>query len=181
MGVAIAIPRDLGVANEARDAALRRVIGPLLFRDNGEDREVTLWRSGAAWKWKLQREKRDYPPLTLRAKTWTRPARRWASVTPVVLHHYPKRGHDVQRILLQAFESAGLPRPVETRVQSVSLLEGAGHAKAMPEFTGGGEDLCRYQVHTVVTFPLPVEGPVLAGRGRFRGYGLFRPLGVNYA
>jgi CRISPR-associated protein Csb2 len=34
----------------------------------------------------------------------------------------------------------------------------------------------RWHCHAVVTFPVEVEGPVLAGAGRFKGYGLFRPL-----
>jgi len=180
MGLAMAIPSELDLQHETRDAVLRRVIGPLLFRDTGEEKVIRLWR-GHAWRWELEREKREYPPVTLRATTWTGPAREWASVTPVVLHHYPKRKreNDVQRILLQAFESAGLPSPDEMRVQPVSLFEGAGHARSMPEFTEGGESLCRYQVHVVVKFTVPVEGPVLVGRGRFRGYGLLRPVEAN--
>lgn len=180
MGLAMAIPRDLGINGENRETALRRVIGPLLFRETGEEKVISLWRGGA-WRWEVEREKREYPPVTLRATTWIGPAYEWASVTPVVLHHYPKpnRGNDVERILIQAFESAGLPSPAVMRVQQVSVFEGAGHARAMPEFTEGGEKMCRYQVHIVVKFPVPVEGPVLVGRGRFRGYGLLRPLEVK--
>ncbi|MGH9353347.1 MAG: type I-G CRISPR-associated protein Csb2, partial [Terriglobia bacterium] len=144
MGLAMAVPRELGLHGETRDAALRRVIGPLLFRDTGEEKAIQLWRNHV-WKWDLEREKREYPPMTLRAKTWIGPAREWASVTPVVLHHYPKRNRegDVERILLEAFESALLPRPVQMRVQPVSVFEGAGHARSMPEFAEGGESLCR--------------------------------------
>ncbi len=180
MGLAMAIPREFEAQFETRDAVLRRVVGSLLFREDGEEKTVHLWR-GNAWDWKLEREKREYPPVTLRAKTWTGPAREWASVTPVVLHHYPKRRreNDVQNILLDAFELAGLPRPVEMRVQPVSRFGGAGHARSIPEFTEGGDGLCRYQVHVVVKFPVPVEGPALVGRGLFRGYGLLRPLEVQ--
>jgi CRISPR-associated protein Csb2 len=110
MGMAVAIPRELHLQNETRDAALRRTIGALLFRDTGEERVIHLRRAGV-WEWELEREKREYPPMTLRSTTWTGPAREWASVTPVVLHHYPKpnREGDVERILVQSFESAGLP------------------------------------------------------------------------
>jgi CRISPR-associated protein Csb2 len=103
-------------------------------------------------------------------------------VTPVVLHHYPKREreNDVERILLEAFESAGLPQPVALRVQPVSLFEGGGHMKSMPAFTEGGERMCRYQVHVVARFAVPVQGPVLVGRGRFRGYGLLRPVEAKH-
>jgi CRISPR-associated protein Csb2 len=180
MGMAVAIPRALQLQSETRDADLRRTIGALLFRDTGDEKVIHLRRSHV-WDWELEREKREYPPLTLRAATWTGPAREWASVTPVVLHHYPKRNreNDVQRILVQAFESAGLPLPVEIHVHPVSLFEGAGHAQSMPQFTEGGESLCRYQVHIIVQFPVRVTGPVLVGRGRYRGYGLLRPVEVG--
>jgi len=179
MGLAIAIPRSID-ANEDRDAALPRVLRPLLFDEAGNERTISLWR-GNAWKWEVQREKRDFPPMTLRSATWIGPAYEWASVTPVVLHHYPKRNRDddIERILFEAFESAGLPSPAQIRVQPVSLLTGVGHARSMPQFTECGENLCRYQVHVVAKFPFKMEGPVLVGRGRFRGYGLFRPLAVN--
>ena len=179
MGMAMAIPRELELQSENRVVALRRTIGALLFRDTGEERVIHL-RRDHVWEWELEREKREYPPLTLRATTWTEPARQWATVTPVVLHHHPKRNRDddVQRILLQAFESARLPLPIEMRVQPVSHFEGAGHAQSMPQFTEGGENLCRYQVHVIVRFPVLVRGPVLVGRGRYRGYGLLRPVEV---
>jgi CRISPR-associated protein Csb2 len=181
MGLAIALPRELDLAGETKATVLRRVIGPLLFRDTGEEKTVTLWR-GKTWKWELEREKREYPPLTLLSKTWAGPARKWASVTPVVLHHHPKRNRDgdIERILLKAFESARLPAPIQIRVQPVSLFEGAGHARSMPEFTEGGDGLCRYQIHVVVEFPALTQGPVLVGRGRYRGYGLLRPVGVGH-
>jgi CRISPR-associated protein Csb2 len=184
MGLAMAIPREIDSYRETKEQTLRRVIGSLLSREDGEEKTIRLWRARGAevlWEWRLERETRDYPPMTLRHQTWTRPSAEWGSVTPVVLHHYPKRGrdNDVERILLQAFESAGLPRPVAMRITPVSVFEGAGHVKSMPEFTEGGEKLCRYQVHVVVRFPFRVEGPVLVGRGRFRGYGLLRPVEVK--
>ena len=160
------------------------MIGSLLFDKSGEERTVTLWRSrdgGRAWEWELEREKRDNPPLTLRASKWTGPAEEWASVTPVVLHHYPKRRPgDVERIVFEAFEQVGLPRPVQLRVQPVSAFTGAAAARSMPEFTEGGATMCRYQAHIIVRFASRVRGPLLVGRGRFRGYGLLRPVEVNH-
>jgi CRISPR-associated protein Csb2 len=185
MGMAMAVPREIESDGETREVALRRVLAPLLFRESGEEKTVRLWRNKdghAVWEWELEREKRDFPPVSLRARTWTRASTEWASVTPVVLHHYPKRGreNDVERIVLEAFKSAGLPRPVSLRVQPVSLFEGAGHVRTMPEFTEGGEKMCRYQVHVVARFTNPVQGPLLVGRGRFRGYGLLRPVEAQH-
>lgn len=172
LGMAMAIPKSIP-ADEAR-----RTFGALLFNpDSGEERAVHLWRNDF-WKWELHRETRDQPPVTLRAETWTEASCVWASVTPVVLHHHPKknRDSDVERILYEAFASAGLPEPRSLRIRAASTFEGAPHARSMPEFTEGGANLCRYQTHVEVLFERPVSGPVLVGRGRYRGYGLFRPV-----
>lgn len=186
MGLAMALPRAIDPAGGIIEESLRRVLGPLLFREDGQEKEIRLWRNKAGkpvWEWRLEREKSDSPLATLRIATWTGPATEWASVTPVVLHHYPKRRRtgDVERIVAEAFESAGLPRPVDLRVQPASVFAGATPARSMPEFSDGGEKMCRYQTHVVARFDSPVRGPVLIGRGRFRGYGLLRPTGVNHA
>lgn len=172
LGMAIAVPK-LVSPDEARQN-----LGALLFNPNtGDERTIRLWRNGV-WEWKLRREARDRPPLTLRAETWTEASCVWASVTPVVLHHYPKKHRelDVERIVAEAFVSAGLPPPKSLRVRPTSVFEGAPHARSLPEFTEGGANLCRYQTHVEAAFDRPLQGPVLVGRGRFRGYGLFRPV-----
>jgi CRISPR-associated protein Csb2 len=168
MGAGIAIPRGIDAEQ------LRRTLGPLFF-NGGEERKVTVY--SRHWRWELERESREYPPIALRESTWTGPSRNWASVTPVVLHHHPKKSRegDVERILREAFRSAKLPDPVAIRVQSASAIAGAAHAMGMPEFDEGGERMCRYQTHVQVLFRNLVTGPVLVGRGRYRGYGLFRP------
>jgi CRISPR-associated protein Csb2 len=95
----------------------------------------------------------------------------------VVLHHFPKKrdGH-AEQILVDAVVSAGYPVPEWVRLLPVSALAGAGSVAEMPPFTQGGEGLSRYQVHAVIRFSEKVAGPVLIGRGRFRGYGLFAPF-----
>lgn len=174
VGMAIALPSGIPAQE------IRRGLGALLFDSAGDERDVMLWEK-QEWRWQLARETRDRPPTALRRETWTRPSRVWASVTPVVLHHYPKknRPEDVERILFDAFESALLPKPRAISARPVSPLQGAGHAKSMPEFLEGGAALCRYQTHVVAEFEKPVQGPVLVGRGRFRGYGLFRPIWIT--
>lgn len=176
LGLGMALPRGLRHSPE-----LRRFLGPLFFDgETGEERPVRLWRRNAkgdvAWQWELWRETRERPPASLRREIWTGPSRVWASVTPVVLHHYPKRRDgDVERIVREAFHSALLPEPEWVEVGPVSRFTGAGHVMAMPPFTEGGASLCRYQTHVRVRFTEAVRGPMLVGRGRFRGYGLFRP------
>jgi CRISPR-associated protein Csb2 len=178
LGIAMAIPR--GIDPEE----VREQIGPLLFNpQSGKPRTVKLWKSPTkgddeVWEWEMQREDRMYPPHSLRVETWTGPNREWASVTPVVLHHHPKRNREghVEAILREACASAGLPEPVTVTTSPVSCFRGAGGAMDVPLFTAGGTSLSRYQVHATLVFEKPVEGPVLVGRGRYRGYGLFRPV-----
>lgn len=186
MGLAIALPRDIDRgAGEPREESIRKTLGALFFDvASGEERTIRLWSGKESWsndyfwQWKVRREARERPPLALQVETWTRPSRVWASVTPVVLHHYPNktRADDVERILREAFASALLPVPEEVIFRSVSAVPGAGHALSMPPYDEGGTGLCRYHAHVRVIFPVPVRGPVLVGRGRYRGYGLFKPL-----
>jgi CRISPR-associated protein Csb2 len=178
LGLGMAVPRNLRLTCCAtRDEELRRFLGPLFFDpDTGEERDIKLWKNGV-WRWMLQREKRERPPLTLQRLSWTKPSRTWASVTPVVLHHHPKkRDGDIERIVREAFVSGLLLEPDSVGIRSVSAVQGAGHAMALPPFTEGGANLCRFQTHVVARFARAVRGPMLVGRGRFRGYGLFRPL-----
>lgn len=171
MGLGLALPRGLDPEE------LRRALGPLFFdAASGEEREIRLWNRH--WTSTVKRQQDAAPPVALRRETWTGPAQTWASVTPVVLHHYPKKNRDgdVERIVREAFASAGFPEPEEVAARSVSAWRGAGAAMSLPAFPEGGEALCRYQTHVWARFAQPVRGPMLVGRGRFRGYGLLRPL-----
>lgn len=172
LGLGIALPR--GIAGTADG---RRVLGKFLFTEEGETRQIKLWRTGA-WEWVVEREARERPPVSMRRRRWTEPSRIWASVTPVVLHHHPKpnRDGDAERIVMEAFLSAQLPMPVRLELRSVSAHRGGGHVMGMPAYQEGGPGQCQHQVHVIAEFNERVEGPVLVGRGRFRGYGLFLPI-----
>ena len=175
LGLGIALPRELAGTAAGRKE-LRERLGALLFDEDGNGRTVTLWSEVGKWRWELARETREVPPRALQRSRWTAPSQEWASVTPVVLHHYPKKreGH-AEQILAEAVVSAGYPMPEWIRIQPVSLLTGGGSVSEMPPFAQGGEGLSRYQVHAVIRFPEKVAGPVLIGRGRYRGYGLCAP------
>lgn len=170
MGLAIAVPRGVEAAE------LQRYLGPLFYDEDGEERPIVIV-GVSRWRWTLYRESRERPPKTLQSATWTRASRSWATATPIVLHHHPKkRPGEVERIVREAFTSALLPEPETVRILAASVFEGAGHVKDMPPFGEGGPAMSNYQVHVVAEFGQAVEGPVLVGRGRFRGYGLMRPL-----
>ncbi len=175
MGLAITLPRVL-VGEEHRARAMKKYLGPLLFDADGEATTLDLWHENA-WRWTLISASGARTAQTLDAKTWVGESTCWASVTPIVLHHHPKKNRDgdVERIVREAFASAGFPEPTELRIQPVSVFRGAGHVRDMPFYSEGGGEQSRYQVHAVARFAQPVAGPMLVGRGRFRGYGLFRP------
>lgn len=170
MGLAIAIPRNI-------DRVSQEALGAFLFdAATGEERRIEIWTS--YWRWTLETESSVNPPVALQSRTWTASSKTWATVTPVVLHHHPKknRSWDIERIVREAFLSALLPEPETLTIRAASYFEGAGHARDMPTFNEGGPNLSNYQTHVIATFPEPVVGPILVGRGRFRGYGLFRPI-----
>lgn len=176
MGVAIAVPRGI------ESSELQQYLGPLFFDvQTGEPRTIRLWKNGRAgrvWEWRLEREDRESPPSTLCPETWTGPSRVWASVTPVVLHHYPKRNRpeDTERILRDACQTAHLPAPDRIATSPIAFHRATGHVRQMPFLEITPERLCRFQVHCMIEFPQEIEGPVLVGRGRYRGYGLLMPI-----
>lgn len=96
----------------------------------------------------------------------------WVTATPVVLDRFP-RGGDVLSEIARTCERAGLPRPVHVESQTRPLVPGAVDLRPadLPTHLRG-----RLYRHARVVFPTRVQGPVLAGAGRYCGLGLFTPL-----
>ncbi len=173
MGLALVLPTGL----DQQEAG--HCLEPFL-RDpaTGLPREHRLF-DGQWFECAVELESRERPPRNLDPATWTRVSRRWASVTPVVLN----RHFDGKDKWERAAESVkdmcghiGLPRPREVLLHPVSLVEAVPHAREYPLLmrkNGGGR---RSHSHAVIVFDEPVRGPVLVGAGRFRGYGLCRPM-----
>lgn len=162
LGLALLVP---GGATDAERAA----VGLAASR-------VEALHLGRTGTWELESVSPDGDDRqALKGETWTRPARRWATVTPVVLDRFPKHEGEAEAIVTQSLVRAGLPQPADVITHSVSLHAGAPHAREFSpmESKSGAR---RWHCHAVVTFPVEVEGPVLAGAGRFKGYGFFRPL-----
>lgn len=180
LGLAVAVPR----------AVSRREVStclyPVLFDELGAPRDIELRlpRLGSiAFQLMDQRDHRT----ALRPQTWTAadsPSRRWATVTPIGLDRHAKGTDpwsDIAETIADGCERIGLPRPAVDAIipSSVSMFVGAPASRDMPRLVRKHDHGKVRHVHAVVTFPEPVVGPVVVGAGRYRGYGLFRPLGVE--
>jgi CRISPR-associated protein Csb2 len=170
MGMAVALPREL-------DSLQRRYILQVL----GKVRELKL---GALGVWDLVPVIADAPLWNLRPDTWTshpHGSTHWASVTPIAFDRHPKAKDpaayqwEAAELIASACNSIGLPRPQQVVVTGVSAHLGAPPSYAFPRLTrkDGSE---RRHAHAVLIFREPVVGPVLLGAGRYRGYGVCRPL-----
>ena len=116
---------------------------------------------------------------SLSPEPYLRPARVWASVTPIVLdRHLKRKGDDeIHEIVAGACENAGLPRPDPDQIQTGrhSAIEGAPSARpsaGAPPWNHWKvpESLkTRSLVHAVIDFGRETSGPVLLGAGRFTG------------
>lgn len=173
MGLALVLPAGL----DPREAG--RCLEPLL-RDpaTGLPREHRLF--GGQWfECAVEADTRDRPPRNLDPNTWTGQSRVWASVTPVVLNRHFD-GKDKWERAAEGVKDAcghiGLPHPREILLHPVSLVEGAPHAREYPQLVRKNDGGRRSHSHAVIVFDEPVRGPVLVGAGRFRGYGLCRPM-----
>jgi CRISPR-associated protein Csb2 len=171
-GVALAIPKT--VSPSAAAAALEA----LLWTPEHEPARIDLF-AGRWFECTAQLEQSQDPAVNLRSATWTGPSCRWASVTPVVLDRHcdgASRWTQAEEVVKAACERIGLPRPGAVALHPVSALAGVPHGRDFPPLmrkNGGG---ARQHVHAQILFDEPVHGPVLIGAGRFRGYGLLRPL-----
>lgn len=175
LGLAIALPR--GVEYSTEDGVMRALLRAM----NGETEALTL-HLGHERRTTFVLETRESQDRarSLRSETWLGPARRFATVTPVVLDRQPPRrekdrdGFIDEQVRL-ACERAGYPRPVHVAVGDVALLEGVAPTREFPPLpTKSGQS--RRHVHVVLEFGVPIMGPLLIGAGRYRGLGLFKPI-----
>ncbi len=105
---------------------------------------------------------------------WTRPSRRWASVTPVVLDRFPRRPTDIAGEVANACGRVGLPQPEDVVVSTGPMVRGG--AAMRRRHLARAEDRPRLFTHAVLTFPTRVPGVMLLGAQRYLGMGLFAPI-----
>lgn len=114
----------------------------------------------------------------LRPGTWTRPHTVWSTVTPFVFDRFPKDpyGEEAERVVREAFTRVGLPEIREIDLHYNAWHIGVPKASAFPSAVARTGKPQRYHCHVRVRFESAVAGPVIAGAGRYYGYGLFRAL-----
>ena len=196
LGIAIVVPSAVS------DAEQRRCLEQVLFDEQALPRTLEL-RMPHAGTWHVELDERDDRPVALRPETWTAaapakpatPPYLWGTVTPIVFDRHPKtkipsrqsaplseraRAHaayadEIEEMVRVACERIKLPRPTRVWVEPTSRFIGVPHARNFPmmQRKAGGN---LHHTHAVIEFAEPVVGPVLLGAGRYRGYGLCRPI-----
>lgn len=147
--------------------------------------QVDELRLGALGVWGLSHDLGERPSWNLRSETWTAQsagATQWSTVTPIAFDRHPKEKNraraqqETAEMVATACTAVGLPRPREVVVTPVSAHLAVPPAHAFPRFPrkDGTE---RRHAHAILVFDEPVCGPILIGAGRYRGYGLCRPIG----
>lgn len=110
-------------------------------------------------------------PFAANPKRWCKPSTLWASVTPVVHERWGKIDLDVVN---EWCRHAGLPEAIRFRSSPVPLVQG-GLLLKPHEVHRTSSDRHPYS-HMIIEFGQRVAGPVLLGRSRHFGMGLFCPL-----
>lgn len=170
LGMGIVLPDEL--KPEDRRYALRAVarIDRLLLGRLG------TWRIGAV--------KATEPPWSLRSDVWTAHpggATHWSTVTPIAFDRHSNEKDrsayqdEITAMIAQAAVRVGLPAPRDVIVTAVSAHLGVPPAHAFPRLLRKDGSQRRH-AHAILIFGEQVRGPILLGAGRYRGYGVCRPL-----
>lgn len=107
--------------------------------------------------------------MSLAARTWSRPAREWVSVTPVVLDRHPRRSLTAEQVVIDSFVRAGYPCPAGVELRREGALPLPGDRRFRLRKQGG------LHCHVRAWFDQPLAGPVLVGAQRHFGLGLLMP------
>jgi CRISPR-associated protein Csb2 len=171
---------------EVSETALVEAVRSALENDeDGEPVVKICYAPGVMWSLRPMDalEKRSLDPARYTGKS-----RVWQTVTPIALDRHPKSNDPDQRreqifdAITRSCEYAGLPQPLMIEISPFASLRGAPAAidarGALPwqrwQLPHGLTH--RMRVHARLTFPAPIEGPVVLGAGRFAGLGLCVPV-----
>jgi CRISPR-associated protein Csb2 len=170
LGMGIVLPD--GVRSEDRRHALRAV---------AQIERLILGRLGT---WRVSGLIAAEQPWSLRSDVWTAHpdgATHWSTVTPIAFDRHSKKAdrssyeRESAAMVAQACVRIGLPEPRDVIVTSVSAHLGVPPAHVFPRLQRKDGSRRRH-AHAILVFDRPVRGPILLGAGRYRGYGVCRPL-----
>jgi CRISPR-associated protein Csb2 len=173
MGVGVALPRD--VTPDGEQEILLAIAGTLRKTPAGPPR-LLLGSRGTV---DLAFDVLAAPARTLDPITWCRAAQSWATVTPIALDHSaPRRNADhdgwAEDQIRLACARQNLPEP-QVELLPVSRFSGVPTTAEFPPLLRK-DGTRRWHVHACLRFPHRVSGPLVLGAGRYRGYGLLRPM-----
>jgi CRISPR-associated protein Csb2 len=170
LGMGIVLPD--GLEPEHRRDALRAVA------------RVDRLLLGRLGTWRIGGVNATERPWNLRSDVWTAHpsgATHWSTVTPIAFDRHPKEKdpsayqREIAAMIAQASVRVGLPEPRDVIVTAVSAHLGVPPAHAFPRLQRK-DGTRRRHAHAILVFGQRVRGPVLLGAGRYRGYGVCRPL-----
>jgi CRISPR-associated protein Csb2 len=181
LGFAFVPPRSSGLLEEQ---GFRRAMRKLTIHVVGEEQHqlrLNTFEIGFSIT-------RNSPRRSLDSMEYTRSAKMFGTVTPIVLdRHLKKSGAERQSEIVEQLRSAcrniGLPQPdlivpdKHSAIEGVPSAEPSGNAPRWMRWRLPNSLATRALTHAVLRFPVPVEGPVILGAGRFVGLGLCRPIG----
>jgi CRISPR-associated protein Csb2 len=181
LGIALPKPGDIGMDRADFRIQWRQALAALL----DEHGQVELSPADKAWAIQLAPEESPDSRLALRPSRWTRPSTTWESITPIILDRHPKPHFEkdpaawhvsCEKIISQACQRIGIPIPERIVVSPHSPIQGVPPAFAFKAPAARSGRPPRFHIHASLQFAVPVEGPLLLGAGRFRGYGLCLPI-----
>lgn len=172
LGMAMIPPSDID------QVKLAKAIHPILFDPStGRANRIKL-TLGNIGDCVLEAADGSEGRVNLEPSTWSKASKRWATVTPIALDRHAKTDdpwQEVTETIRLACSRIRLNEPVDVIPTPVSMFIGAPTSQDMPRIARKAGGKIR-QTHAIITFDEPVSGPVLLGAGRYRGYGLCRPI-----
>ena len=189
LGIAVSMPKSL--KGESRLAVLR-AIGK--WEDAGKTPKAESKRASLKIGNRTIHASRQFGPqpmVSLRQSTWSRPSRRWISITPIALPRHPgnlSKGSAAARArawkaaesaIASSCEHVRLPHPSSIVMSHDPFAQGSSPSASYPPFMQKGSDgdpVRRKLIHASLVFEEKVKGPMMLGTGRFAGLGLMRPM-----
>lgn len=169
LGVLFPVKAD----QELRESALQAIANAL---DEDLKIKLTLGRMGV---FEIQYDGGMLKQKALRVDTWVRASCYWDSVTPFVLDRMARKKKDLEEWTMnQVFEACkyqGIPEPETVKVSAIPFVEGCPTCFEYPHIKRN-DGTKRWMSHISISFRNAVSGPLVLGAGRYKGYGLFRPV-----